>query len=263
MKALFTKKPVIGVIHLLPLPGSPKYGGNLDAITARAMAEAAIYRRAGVDGVIIENFNDDPFSCQDLSKEQLACMAAILTQARRELSVPMGVNVHFNDWTSEVALAFTCGAQFVRVEVFVDTVVTTSGIMAPCCAEVTRYRKMLGAEKSVAILADIHPKYSYNLLPISLQESAKMARNALADALIVTGETTGKATPIEDIRNVKAEVDIPVFAGSGVSQANVRETFAVADGAIVGSAFKVDGDVRNDVSEERVFEFMEAARAVR
>lgn len=256
LPSLFAEKPIIGVIHLLPLPGSPQYSGGFDAILERAFSEAQIYQRAAVDGVIIENFNDLPFSNQNISREQLALMASIIGQVQREISIPIGVNVHFNDWTSEVALAFACKAQFVRVEVFVDTVVTAGGIVEPCCAEVTRYRKALGAERSVQIWADIHPKYSENLLPVCLQGSAKMAKSALADAIIVTGESTGIATPLNDIRSVTAVVDLPIFAGSGVSLKNVQETLAIADGAIVGSAFKFDGNVHNQVSEERVAEFM-------
>jgi membrane complex biogenesis BtpA family protein len=258
IQSLFTKKPIIGMIHLLPLPGSPNYKGDMDAIPARALAEAKILQRGSLDGVIIENFNDIPFSNEDISREQLALMAVIISQVQRELSIPVGVNVHFNDWKSEIALAFACKAQFVRIEVFVDTVVTASGIIQPCCAEVMRYRKSLLADGLVEIWADIHPKYSYNFLPVSLQDSAKMAKNNMADTIIVTGETTGKATPLEDIRKVKEVVDLPIFAGSGVSLENVVQTLAIADGAIVGSAFKLDGDVHNEVSEERVTEFMKA-----
>jgi uncharacterized protein len=255
-----TSKPIIGMVHLLPLPGSPKYGGNPDAICERAMDEIQLLNDGGVHGIIIENFNDDPFSKQVISKYQFGLMASIVTHARMKVNIPLGVNVHFNDWESEIALAHSCKAQFVRIEVFVDTVITASGIVEPCCAEVTRYRRLLEADSSVQIWADIHPKYSRNFSPISLQESAAMARYGLADAIIVTGETTGKVTPLDDVIAVKKVVDIPVIVGSGVNVENARETLAIADGAIVGSAFKVGGDARNKVSKEKVTRFFEALK---
>lgn len=253
-------KPIVGVVHLLPLPGSPKYQGHLDAIVDRSLKEVQLLDQGGVHGIIIENFNDDPFSTIEISKQQLGLMAAILTLARREVNIPIGVNVHFNDWEAEIALAFSCRAQFVRIEVFVDTVVTTSGIVQPCCAEVTRFRKSLGVTDQISILADIHPKYSKNLLPTSLKESALMAQNAMADAIIVTGESTGIETPLEDIRGVKEVIDLPVLAGSGITAENVNETLAIADGVIVGSAFKVNGNVHNDVSLDRIKQFMNAVK---
>lgn len=263
IQRLLTKKPIIGMIHLLPLPGSPNYKGDINVIVTRALAEAQIYKRGSVDGVIIENFNDIPFSNGDISHEQFALMAAIICQVRRVLSIPIGVNVHFNDWKAEIALAFACKSQFVRVEVFVDIVGSSCGIVQPCCAEVMRYRKTLSAEDSIKIWADIHPKYSYNILPISLRDSAKMAESAMADIIIVTGEKTGMATPLDDIRIVKEVVDVPVFAGSGVCLENVAETLAIADGVIVGSAFKLNGNVYNEVSEDRIIEFMKVVNEIR
>jgi membrane complex biogenesis BtpA family protein len=252
---LFSPKPIIGVVHLLPLPGSPKYGGESDTIIERAMEEVGLLNDEGVSGIIIENFNDIPFSTQKITRIQFGLMASILTQVRSKVNIPIGVNVHFNNWESEIALAYSCKAQFVRVEVFVDTVITASGIVEPCCAEVTRYRRQLNAEKTIQIWADIHPKYSKNVLPISLAESAGMAQHGLADVIIVTGETTGKETPIDDIVSVKSAIDLPVIVGSGVNSQNIRKTLAVADGVIVGSAFKIGGDARNRVSKENVKNF--------
>ncbi len=260
-ESLFTAtKPIIGVVHLLPLPGSPLFEGNLDAIIDRSLEEIDIFKQGGINGIIIENFHDVPFPNREISKTQLGLMASIITLARREVNIPLGVNVHFNDWEAEIALAYSCRAQFVRVEAFVDTVMTPAGIVQPCCAEVTRYRKMVCENQPVEIWADIHPKYSKVLVPNALQESAKMAQNALADCIIVTGETTGVETPLDDLKVVKTAVERPILAGSGTNLNNVKETLAIADGVIVGSAFKAGGDVNNKVSLEKVTRFMEAAR---
>lgn len=256
------KKPIIGVVHLLPLPGSPKYNGDCDAIINRALEEVRILKQGGVDGIIIENFHDMPFLQSALPLEQYGIMASILTLARKEVNIPLGVNVHYNDWKAEITLAFTCKAQFIRVEAFVDTVVSFTGIVDPCCAEVTRYRKLLGIDKSdVQIWADIHPKYSKLLLPYSLIHSAKMAEEALADCIIVTGETTGVETPIDDIKLVKESVNITVIAGSGVNLKNLGQTMNTADGVIVGSAFKESGNTLEMVSSDKITKFVQIAHS--
>ena len=199
-----------------------------------------------------------PFLKGALPLEQYGLIASILTLARKEVNVPLGVNVHYNDWKAEITLAYACKAQFIRVEAFVDTVVTYSGIIEPCSAEVSRYRKMLGIDKSeVQIWADIHPKYSKLLVPYPLIYSAKMAKEALADCIIVTGDTTGVETPIDDIKLVKNAVDLPVFAGSGVNLENLNQTLNAADGIIVGSAFKKSGNTSETVSLEKVKQFVQ------
>lgn len=261
LKSLFiSTKPVIGVVHLLPLPGSPKFDGDLDLIFDRSLEEVRLLRQGGVDGVIIENFHDMPFLKDQVPLEQFGIMASILTLAKQELNIPLGVNVHFNDWKAEIALAYACKAQFVRVEGFVDTIITASGIVEPCCAEVTRYRKLLGVQDEIQIWADIHPKYSKNVIPNLLQESARMAEEALADSIIVTGETTGAETPLDDIRKVKSAVNLPVLVGSGTNLSNLTETLSIADGVIVGSAFKNSGNTHEKVSLERISQFMKTAR---
>jgi membrane complex biogenesis BtpA family protein len=254
------KKPIIGVVHLLPLPGSPNFNGGINLIIERALAEVKTLKQGGVDGLIIENFHDVPFLNTPITLEQYGLMASILTLARQEVNIPLGVNVHYNDWMSELTLAYVCKAQFIRVEVFINTVITSSGIVEPCCAEVTRHRKMIGAENDIQIWADIHPKYSKNLVSYTLQESAKMAEEALADSLIVTGETTGRETPIEDVKEVKRSSQLQVFVGSGANPDNLKDTLSSADGIIVGSAFKISGNTHEPVSLEKIREFMFAAQ---
>jgi membrane complex biogenesis BtpA family protein len=251
------QKPVIGVVHLLPLPGSPKFKGDRDEIVNRALEEVKILKRGGVDGIIVENFHDMPFLKGALPLEQYGLMASILTLTRKEVNIPLGVNVHFNDWKAEITLAYTCKAQFIRVEAFVDTVITNTGIVEPCCSEVTRYRKLLNIDKAdVQIWADIHPKYSKLLLPYPLTHSAQMAEEALADCVIVTGDTTGHETHIDDIKLVKDSINLPVFAGSGVNLGNLNETLKIADGIIVGSAFKESRNTWEMVSIDKITKFV-------
>lgn len=251
-------KPVIGMIHLLPLPSSPHFAGDPELIFERALWEAETLEQAGVNGLIVENFGDEPYRAAEPQPEGLAFMAAVTREVLRHVHIPVGVNVQFNAWQAEMAVAYACGADFIRAEVFVDTVVSAQGLLYPCAPELTRYRKQLGA--SVQIWADVQTKYTTNLLAQSLSQSARDAEAAGADAIIVTGAATGKATPLEAIQEVKQAVRLPVFAGSGTTLQNVAQVLAIADGVIVGSALKEGGLASNRVSKEKARAFMQAAR---
>ncbi|MBL8155216.1 MAG: BtpA/SgcQ family protein [Anaerolineae bacterium] len=254
------RKPIIGMVHLLPLPESPDFAGSLEGIYSRALHDATALSDAGVDALIVENFSDEPFWIGEPTAAQLALMAAITALIRQQVSLPVGVNVQFNAWQAEIALAYACRADFVRVEVFVDTVLMAQGTVQPCSAQIRRYRRALGADR-VLLLADIQTKYTQNIIPQPLRQSAIDAQNAGADALIVTGAATGQATPLDAVAEAKQAVRLPVLVGSGTHQQNVAEVLSVADGAIVGSSLKEDGDVLKPVSLERSRHFMSAARA--
>jgi membrane complex biogenesis BtpA family protein len=253
------RKPIIGMVHLLALPGAPAFGGDIDAIYTRALADADALQGAGVDGLIVENFGDEPYYVGEPSAAQLALMAAITREVRGRVYIPVGVNVQFNAWEAEIAVAHAARADFVRVEVFVDTVVSAQGMVQPCSAQITRYRTSLGA-KNLLLIADVQTKYTTNLLPQSIAQSAKDAQAAGADALIVTGAGTGQATPLQAVAEARSAVKIPVLVGSGTTAENALRVLEIADGAIVGSSLKHGGDAANAVSAERAAAFMRAAR---
>ncbi|MCS7071250.1 MAG: hypothetical protein NZM00_07075, partial [Anaerolinea sp.] len=199
---LFTaNRPIIGMVHLLPLPGAPRYRGSLDAVFDQAQADAATLIQAGVDALIVENFGDEPYRIGPAMRHELAIMTAITRDIVRMTAIPVGVNIQFNAWEDEIAAAFAAGAQFARVEVFVDRVVSAQGVVEPCSALITRYRAALGAQ--VQIWADIQTKYTTNITPQPLTQSAVDAEAAGADVLIVTGAATGQATPLDAVAEVK------------------------------------------------------------
>jgi len=249
------------MVHLKALPGSPRFGQNLEAIYERALREASALEAAGVSALIVENFGDEPHQIGNLDAVPVALMTAVLARVVESVAIPVGVNVQFNAWEQEIALAYACGADFMRTEVFVDTVVMAQGIVHPCCAKLTRMRKQL--EAHVQIWADIQTKYTQNLVPQPLTQSAKDAVDAGADALIVTGAATGAATPLDQVADVKAVVQLPVLVGSGTNLKNVNDVLDVADGAIVGSALKKGGSAWNEVSLEASQAFMRAAHGAR
>jgi len=260
-KQLFDNKPIIGMVHLMALPQAPGFGGELDVIFERALREASALEAAGVDALIVENFGDEPHQIGGLEAAPVAMMTSVLTRVVEAVSIPVGVNVQFNAWEQEMALAYACGAAFIRVEVFVDTVVMAQGLVYPCCAGLTRLRKELGA--GVQIWADIQTKYTQNLVAQPLTQSAKDAVDAGADALIVTGAATGAATPLDRVADVKSVTQLPVLVGSGTTIENVNKVLEIADGAIVGSALKEGGSAWNEVSLQASQSFMQAARGAR
>lgn len=258
--SLFTNhKPIIGMVHLLPLPGSPRYGGDLEAIYEQAEWEADTLAQAGIDGFIIENLNDEPYVIGEPPPDQLALMAGLTRLISRKANVPVGVNVQFNAWQAELAIAHTCQADFIRVEVFVDTVIMAQGLVHPCSAQLTRYRRALGAQ-GVQLWADVQTKYTANVIDQPLTHSALEAQAAGADALIVTGSGNGQATPLEAVAEVKQVVGLPVLVGSGTNLANVSQVLTIADGAIVGSSLKEGGAAQNRISKQATAAFMQAAR---
>lgn len=253
------ERPIIGMVHLLALPGAPAFAGDLDVIYERAYGDAQALAEAGVDALIVENFHDEPFFVGEPGAADAALMTAITRDVVRMVSIPVGVNVQFNAWQSEIAIAYASRASFVRVEVFVDRVISAMGVVEPCAPQITRYRTALGA-RSVQLWADVQTKYTTNITPQPLTVSAKDAQAAGADALIVTGAATGAATPLDDVAAVKAHSRLPVIVGSGTNLDTVVDVLRVADGAIVGSALKQDGKVSNPVSRERTTALMRAAR---
>lgn len=248
---------VIGMVHCLPLPGSFGYGGDMEKILSQAVEDARTLEKAGVDAVIVENMGDTPFTAK-LNKAQIAALAAAARRVADAVSIPVGVDAAFNDYEASLAIAAASGAVFIRVPVFVDTVLFSDGIIYPCANACVNYRKQMGLEH-IKILADCQVKHSYMLCPsITIEASAKEAAAAGADGLIITGATIGAETPIEMIARAKKVVGIPVFAGSGVKPANIREQLTIADGCIVGSSFKKGGVLTNPIDYALARELIEA-----
>ncbi len=251
-KTMFrSDKPLVGMVHLLPLPGSVRFGEDFDAVIQRALDDARALEEGGADGVIVENFGDVPFR-KYVEAHTVAAIAIVVKEVVRALSLPVGVNVLRNDAQAALAIAATAGAQFIRVNVHTGAMVTDQGIIEGRADETLRYRKMLGAD--VKIFADVFVKHAAPLGAQTLEQAAKdTVTRGLADALILSGAGTGETTNLDDVRRVKAAVpDVPIFVGSGVNADNIAEVLKVADGVIVGTSVKVEGKIENLVDVERV-----------
>ena len=259
-RAVFgSEHPIIAMLHLRALPGTPGFAGDVDAVYTQVLQEARFLAGAGVHGLLLENFGDVPYTVGTAESVQVATMAAVGREIRQAVPLPLGVNVQFNAWREEVALATAIGAAFVRAEAFVETRLTAQGWAYPCSAELMR--ELTRLRTRAAVFADLQVKETIPLVPIDTVEIAQQAVAAGARALIVTGSATGELAGLETLSQVRLRAGVPVLAGSGVSAETVAEILRHADGVIVGSSLKADGVAANPVAEERVRKFMAAVQA--
>ncbi len=262
-KPLFgNPKPVIGMIHLGALPGTPMHARSLRVIEQEAIREATIYRNAGVHGIVIENMHDTPYLRGTVGPEIVAAMTVIARAVKDAVRLTCGVQVLAGANREAVAVALAAGLDFIRAEGYSFAHVADEGFVDSSAAELLRYRRTIGAEH-VAVWADIKKKHSSHAITadISLAETARAVEFMRGDGIIVTGAATGEAPKPEDVRSAKAATHLPVFLGSGVTAANLRKFFAYADGFIVGSEFKADGHWARAVDPRRVERFLRAYRA--
>jgi len=255
---------LIGVVHLQPMPGDPGHGGRgFGAVEERALSDAEALVTGGVDGLLIENFGSVPFAKgtegERLPPHQVAIVALLVRECRKRFDVPIGVNCLRNDAMSALGVAAAAGGDFVRVNVHTGAYVTDQGLIEGEAHKTLRYRQSLGAA-DVAILADVLVKHAVPLAPLSPESATRdSVVRGLADGVIVTGEATGAAVDPELLRRVRGAADgRPVLIGSGLTPDNASLLAPLADGAIVGTSLKRDGDVSNPVDVARVRALVDA-----
>ncbi len=248
-----TDKPVIGMLHLPPLPGAPGYGGVISTVWDSVLADLEALLAGGVHGLMIENYGDVPFYPGRVTAMTVAHMTAIANEVRRRCELPIGINCLRNDGRSALAIAHACAAQFIRVNVLTGARVTDQGVLQGIAHDLQRDRANTAAQH-IRIWADFNVKHSAPVAPAPLeQEVWDLTERGRADALIVSGVGTGDQTDLEELRAVKAAAgDTPVFVGSGVSVDNIAAYRDCADGFIVGTSLKEGGDTNHPVEADRV-----------
>lgn len=256
-------KPLIGMVHLLPLPGSPRWGGSLQQVLDAAAADAAALSAGGMDGIIVENYGDAPFYPGAVPAETIAAMTAVLRELQPTVVVPIGVNVLRNDAAAALGICAATAAAFVRVNVHTGEMLTDQGRILGLAHETLRLRARLGVR--AAIFADVLVKHATAPAGLTLEDAARDTwHRGQADALIISGPGTGAPTSAADVACVKAAVpEAFVLVGSGLDPENAASLLAAADGAIVGSSIKIDGRAESRVSLERVRRLVAIAHAMR
>jgi len=255
-----TPNPIIGVVHLLPLPTSPRWGGSLKAVIDRAEQEVTALASGGVDGVIVENFFDAPFTKNQVDPAVVSAMTLIVERLMNLVTLPLGINVLRNDAQSALAIATCVHAQFIRVNVLTGIMATDQGLIEGQAHQLLRYRRELGSE--VKILADVLVKHARPLgspnLTTAVQETIE---RGLADGVILSGWATGSPPSLEDLELASAAANgTPVFIGSGANWENISTLMQAADGVIVSSSLKRRGRIEQPIDPIRVSQFVEAAR---
>ena len=251
------------MVHLGALPGAPLFNPDrgLEGLVADAYADLTALQAAGFDAVMFGNENDRPYEF-DVDRASTATMAYVIGKLSKEISVPFGVNVLW-DPLSSIALAAATGATFVR-EIFTGTYASDMGPWTPDAGAAMRYRNALGRE-DLAMLYNVSAEFADSLDRRPLADRARSAVfSSIPDAVLVSGQITGEAAAMSDLEAVKSVLpDTPVLANTGVKHDTIGDVMAVADGCVVGSALKVDGDTWNPIDPERAFDFMARAKAAR
>jgi len=252
-------KPVIAMIHLEALPGTPASHRSVREIEAMALRDATVYRETGVHGVMIENMHDTPYLRGKVGPEIVAVMAIIARAVKDATRLPCGVQVLAGANEEALAVAHAAHLDFIRVEGFAFAHVADEGIIQSSAAPLLRYRKQIGAD-GVQVWADVKKKHSSHAITadIGIGETAEAVQFMRGDAVIITGSVTGDPPALADIRVAKEHCRLPAYLGSGVTAQNLPKYYKLADGFIIGSHFKVDGLWSNPVDAKRVVRFMSA-----
>jgi membrane complex biogenesis BtpA family protein len=256
-------KPVIAMVHFGALPGSPLYdpARGIDGLIDGVSKDLDALQQAGFDAVMFGNENDRPYEFA-VDTASTATMAYVIGRLRGRIEVPFGVNVLW-DPSSSIALAAATGAAFVR-EIFTGTYASDMGPWTPDAGKAMRYRDRLG-RSDLAMLYNVSAEFAHSLDQRPLPDRARSAVfSSIPDAILVSGQITGEAAALSDLEAVKKALpDTPVLANTGVKHATVADVLKIADGCIVGSSLKVDGNTWNAVDPERAKEFMRLVRAAR
>jgi uncharacterized protein len=257
------RKAVIAMVHIGALPGSPLYdsSGGIAKLLEDAARDADKLQTGGVDALLFGNENDRPYLLS-APLEGVAAMSAVIQAIAPTLTVPFGVN-YLWDPKASVAIAHATGALFVR-EIFTGVFASDMGLWAPDCAGAVRLRRSVG-RPDLKLLFNINAEFAHTLdsRPIELRARSAVF-SSLADAILVSGPMTGQPAEQSDLQRVCEAVNqVPVFANTGVNIDNVSTVLSVADGAIVGTHFKFEGNTWNPVDIDRVKRFMDVVNSLR
>jgi uncharacterized protein len=250
---------LVGMVHLLPLPGSPRFTGSIDEVLTTAAEDARVLVDAGFPALMVENFGDVPFYADEVPAETVAAMTLAVDRVTG-FGVPVGVNVLRNDALAAVGVAAATGARFIRVNVLTGMMYTDQGPILGRAGEVQRRKRLLAPD--LEVWADVMVKHAVAPYGLDLRQMAvDIAERGLADAVIISGTGTGEETKLDDARLVRESVSVGmrVVAGSGVTVGNIDRLLGAVDTIIVGSSIKVDQDPNNRPDPLRAKAFVETA----
>ena len=251
-----TTKPLIGMVHLLPLPGSPRSRGDISIVEDRAVADVRALVEGGVHGVLFENFGDAPFTKGKVKPLTVSTMTRVVLRCVKDLDLPFGINVLRNDWEAALGIAATTGASFIRVNILSGVYATDSGMIEgegyACMRERQALTRELGID--IALYADALTKHGRPLTEQTVEDATlDLVKRVGVDGVIITGPRTGAPAKEADVAAAKqAAGNTPVLVGSGVNPDNIKNYSQFAQGFIVGSYLKKDGKLDEPVDSARL-----------
>ncbi len=262
LKLFDVAKPIIGMVHLRALPGTPDSRLSVKEIVNLAVKEALIYREAGIHGLLVENMHDLPYLCRKVGPEVVAAMTLAAAEVKRQTGLPCGVQVLAGANREALAIALAAELDFIRAEGFVFSQVSDEGLMHSDAGELLRYRLQIGA-KHLFVLTDIKKKHSAHAITadVDIAGMAAAADFFKSDGLILTGVSTGLSANEEDLLAVRRATDIPLLVGSGLTAENIGLYLPLADAFIVGSFFKQGGRWAGELDARRVEALLRAREA--
>jgi len=251
------------MIAVLPLPGSPLYAGNQKRVIEQALSDLNHYTEASVDAIVLENSHDLPYIKPPLPPEALDLMKRIAQEIRRRFPGPIGIQMLEAANETALEIAHQTDLDFVRVEGFVFAHVGGAGLIEGCAGKLLRLRKQLGCEH-IRIFADVKKKHCSHALTgdLDILDEVKQAEFFLVDGVIVTGARTTEPPSLSELRRVKSHARVPVLIGSGMTAKNIRSYLPLADGFIIGSTFRTDGNFLGELDPKRLAAFMKVYRAL-
>ncbi len=255
-------RQLIGMVHALPLPGAPSHHPPTGAIVERAVEDAIRLEESGFDAVLVENYGDAPFFADRVPPVTVASMARVVSAVRASVDIPVGVNVLRNDAIAALSIAAACDARFIRVNILSSMMYTDQGPIVGQAARLSRLRAALSPK--IEVLADLFVKHATPPPGLSIEDAATDLRDrAMADGIILSGRGTGLPADRDMIRQVRRAIpDTRLLVGSGVDSESVASVLQTADGVIVGTAIKEQGDVRRPVDPAHARALVQAARSV-
>ncbi len=250
MTKVFGKhKPLIGVLQLLPLPGSIEWKGSIDQVIARAEQEATALATGGVDAILVENTFDAPYATTRMDTAGAIAMGLIIRRIMHFTHLPIGVNVLKNDPETALAIAMNVGARFIRVGLLTGAAICETGVLEGKHRDLAAYKRLLQIE-DIAVLADVSlertvPMVSGNPAnPISLKYLAKQAlEQGGADGLILTDSGLQPA----DITELSQSLDAPVYYDYGHPLHQVNAYLEAADGLLLSTVIKKSSVTAQDL----------------
>jgi len=254
-------KPIIGLVHAKPLPGSPLYRNNDSEILDSLKYDLDALQEGNIDAVMFANENDRPYQYK-VNPSTIACMSYFIGKLKSEIIVPFGIDIAF-DPMATLAVAKATGAEFVR-EIFTGAYAGDSGFWNTDCSEYLRYRKSIDAENIICVY-NIMAEFVYSLDSRPIEKIAKsIVFSSLPDAISISGNITGESIDIELFKRVKKNVkNIPLFINTGVNIKNIEKMYNECDGIFIGTGLKVGNETFQKVDKKKVKDIMNVVKILR